>query len=57
MVSDALKELQLLRFSHKERFLEACVHSVTHDGVVTVVESETLRAIGDMLDCPIPMYI
>ena len=57
MVSDALKELQLLRFSHKEKFLEACVHSVTHDGVVTVVESETLRAIGDMLDCPIPMYI
>ncbi|MDP7004681.1 MAG: M48 family metallopeptidase [Phycisphaerales bacterium] len=55
-VNGALKELRLLRFSDKELLIEACGNCVTHDDKVTVVEAETLRAIGDVLDCPIPMY-
>lgn len=55
-VNGALKELRLLRFSDKELLIEACGNCVTHDDKVTVVEAETLRAIGDVLDCPIPIY-
>ncbi len=55
-IDDALTKLGSLRFVEKERLLQACVACVTHDDKVTVAEAETLRAIGDVLDCPIPMF-
>jgi len=55
-VNTSLKKLRLLRFLDKQKFIEACGVCVTYDDRVTVVEAETIRAIGDVLDCPIPMY-
>ncbi len=55
-INGALKNLRLLRFVDKQLCIEACEACVTHDGVVTIAEAETLRAIGDLLDCPIPMF-
>ena len=52
----ALQKLQSLRFTEKQKFLQGCGSCVEHDGKVTVAEAETIRAIGDVLDCPIPMF-
>ena len=52
----ALQKLQSLRFTEKQTFLQGCESCVEHDGKVTVAEAETIRAIGDVLDCPIPMF-
>jgi tellurite resistance protein len=56
LIERALQELSLLKFTEKEKLLKACVTCVTHDGKITTNEAETIRAIGDLLDCPIPMY-
>jgi len=55
-INAALKNLIRLRFVDKQICIEACELCVTHDNKITVVEAETLRAIGDVLDCPIPMF-
>jgi Zn-dependent protease with chaperone function/uncharacterized tellurite resistance protein B-like protein len=55
-VESELQKLNNLKFTEKEKFLNACVVCVTHDNRVTTDEAETIRAIGDLLDCPIPMY-
>ena len=55
-VHQALDKLRLLRFVEKQKFLDACGVCVEHDGRVTVAEAEIIRAIGDLLDCPIPMF-
>ena len=52
----SLCALQSLRFVEKQKFLQACESCVENDGNVTVAEAETIRGIGDMLDCPIPMF-
>ena len=52
----SLSKLQNLRFSEKQKLLIACEACVEHDGMVTVAEAETIRAIGDVLDCPIPLF-
>ncbi len=54
-VHSALISLCSLLFVEKEKLLRACGVCVEHDGVITVAEAETIRAIGDVLDCPIPM--
>jgi hypothetical protein len=54
-VHSALLNLCSLRFVEKEKLLRACGFCVEHDGIFTVAEAETIRAIGDVLDCPIPM--
>ena len=56
VLHDALQRLQSLRFTEKQKFLQGCGSCVEHDGKVTVAEAETIRAIGDVLDCPIPMF-
>lgn len=56
-LSGALKKLRFMKFIDRGVFIEACELCVTHDDHVTVVEAETLRAIGDILDCPIPMFV
>ena len=55
-VNDSLKKLRSLRFKRKQLFIESCELCVSHDNRVTVVEGETLRAIGDVMDCPIPLF-
>jgi len=52
----AVQNVAVLKFTEKERLLQACVACITHDEQITVVEAETLRAIGDLLDCPIPIF-
>jgi hypothetical protein len=52
----SLTNIRLMRFVDKQQVIEACEACVTNDGLVTVVEAETLRAVGDLLDCPIPMF-
>ncbi|MBT6268822.1 MAG: M48 family metallopeptidase [Phycisphaerae bacterium] len=55
-LNGAIKKLQQLRFSDRERFLLACEMVVVHDEQITTTEAEVIRAIGDLLDCPIPMF-
>jgi len=38
----------------KKRLLSAALLAISLDGQVTVGEAELLRALGDMLDCPLP---
>ena len=52
----ALENLQRLRFVDRERLLLACERVVVHDGEITTTEAEVIRAVGDILDCPIPMF-
>jgi Zn-dependent protease with chaperone function len=40
----------------KARVLEACAACVAADGRTTLREAETLRAVADALDCPVPPF-
>ena len=40
----------------KARLLSACAAIIAADGRATLHESETLRAIADALDCPVPPF-
>ncbi len=52
----ALHKLQKMRFVDRKQFLLGCEKVVVHDGRVTTTEAEVIRAIGDVLDCPIPLF-
>lgn len=52
--SEALSQLNRLKFSFKARIVEACVEAIADDGKVTLAEAELVRVIGARLDCPIP---
>ena len=41
----------------KKRLLQACAEAVACDNVIQAEEAELLRAIAEMLDCPIPPFI
>jgi len=53
-LDDALNQLAGLAPKQKRRLLEACAMCVAADAVVKPGEAETLRAIADALDCPMP---
>lgn len=53
-LDDALRELAALAPLLKRPFIDACVDSVKHDGRIQLVEVELVRAIAEMLDCPVP---
>jgi Zn-dependent protease with chaperone function len=55
-LGDAVEQLCVLKYTEKEKLLNACAACVAHDGQITFTEAETLRAIGDLLDCPIPVF-
>ncbi len=55
VLENSLQKLSLLKFTEKEVLLQACLVCVTHDERITVAEAETIRAIGDLLDCPLPL--
>ena len=53
-IDAALTRLALAVPTIKKNLLDACVHVVGADGVITESEAELLRAIADTLDCPMP---
>ena len=55
-IQHAIQSLCSMRFGDKEKLIEACLVCASNDDKITVTESEAIRAIGDSLDCPIPMY-
>jgi hypothetical protein len=56
-IDAALNRLALAVPTIKKNLIEACVHTVGTDGVITESEAELLRAVADTLDCPIPPFV
>ena len=56
-IDQALSVLEYSSMKTKQKIIEACVLAISADGVISVVEAELLRAIGDSLDCPIPPFL
>jgi hypothetical protein len=54
-ITDALNHLTQASRPFREKFLNACVAAIEHDGKVTLAESELLRAFAQSLDCPVPI--
>ncbi|MCL2021158.1 MAG: M48 family metalloprotease [Betaproteobacteria bacterium] len=54
-ISDALSHLALSAPLYRKKLLDACAVAVQHDGRITPVENELLRAFAQSLDCPAPM--
>jgi len=50
----ALSRLDRLQPAVKEQLVEALVAAISHDGRMTVPESELLRVICAVLHCPLP---
>ncbi|MFV3369858.1 M48 family metallopeptidase [Pseudomonas sp. NY15435] len=50
----ALKQLEQLRPLQKPQLLKAMARCVEHDGQITAGEAELMRAVADILDCPMP---
>ena len=53
--SQTLLYLALAAPSYRKKFLEACAVAAQHDGKITPVENELLRAFAQSLDCPAPL--
>jgi hypothetical protein len=51
---DALRELAHAAPKQRARLVNACGAAICADAAVGVAEAELLRAICDMLDCPMP---
>ena len=56
-LGQALDELEASAPRDKQRFLRACVVTVTTDGRVTGSEAELLRAVAAGIDCPLPPFV
>ncbi|MCL2022489.1 MAG: M48 family metalloprotease [Betaproteobacteria bacterium] len=54
-ISEALSHLALAAPPYRKKLLEACAVAVQHDGKITPVENELLRAFAQSLDCPAPL--
>ncbi|MBB4862657.1 Zn-dependent protease with chaperone function [Pseudomonas nitritireducens] len=50
----ALKKLEQLRPLQKPQLLKALARCIEHDGRITAGEAELMRAVADILDCPMP---
>jgi len=53
----AVDNLALLKPLLKPRLLKACLTVITQDQKYSPDEMELIRAIGDVLDCPVPPYL
>jgi Zn-dependent protease with chaperone function len=53
----AVENLALLKPLLKPRLLKACLIIITQDQKYSPDEMELIRAIGDVLDCPVPPYL
>lgn len=50
----ALKQLEQLRPLQKPQLLKSLARCIEHDGRITAGEAELMRAVADILDCPMP---
>jgi len=50
----ALIRLRQLTLEHRPTLLGAMARCIGYDGEVTVAEAELMRAVADLLDCPMP---
>jgi Zn-dependent protease with chaperone function len=50
----AIQRLERAALGIRRRFVDACAHCVAFDGQVLADEAETLRAVAEALDCPLP---
>jgi Zn-dependent protease with chaperone function len=53
-LQEALKQLSQVAARQRQRLVDACAATICADQAVNVQEAELLRAICDMLDCPMP---
>jgi len=53
----AMQKLEMLTPLAKQKLLQACAVSVMNDQKISAVETELLRAIANMLGCPMPPII
>ena len=54
-ISEALSHLALAAPPYRRKLLSACEVAIRHDGKITPVENELLRAFAQSLDCPAPL--
>jgi len=54
LLDGAVASLARLRPKHKEVLIAACVAAVTADERISVKEAELLRAVTELLECPLP---
>jgi len=54
LLDAALTHLDRLKPKFKGKLIESCVTAIARDGMVTLGESELLRAVGACLNCPVP---
>ncbi|MDX1297724.1 MAG: M48 family metallopeptidase [Pseudomonas sp.] len=50
----ALRRLSLLQPLQKPQLLKAMARCIEHDGNINAAEAELMRAVADILDCPMP---
>ncbi|WP_448679588.1 M48 family metallopeptidase [Pseudomonas nicosulfuronedens] len=53
-LESALKKLEPLRPLQKPQLLKALARCIEHDGRISTGEAELMRAVADILDCPMP---
>ncbi len=53
-IEAAARSLADTRMQERERLLKAAAAVVAHDGEARPIEVQLLRAVGDLVDCPIP---
>ena len=56
-LSASLDVLQTLVPILKASLIQALVECVLHNGHISIVEAELLRAVSETLDCPLPPLI
>jgi uncharacterized tellurite resistance protein B-like protein len=56
-LDEALRELAQVAPKHRARLVNACAACICADAAVNVAEAELLRAVCDMLDCPMPPIV
>ena len=54
LLTKALEKINALKPLDKEKVIDACITVVTFDGKVLVPEAELLRAVCEILECPMP---
>jgi hypothetical protein len=57
ILDSAVENLALLKPLLKPSLLKACLIVITQDQKYSPDEMELIRAIGDVLDCPVPPYL
>jgi len=56
-LEQVLNHLAATRATFRKNLVAACTQVILHDGNVTALEAELLRAVGQALDCPVPPHL